>query len=61
VPNTWNLVATIDRDQEAKTVVIHLEGKEPRLGLSLAGDTGLALLPASTWVVRVWSIKPTCG
>jgi carbon monoxide dehydrogenase subunit G len=43
VPSTWNLVAAIERDQEAKTVDIHLEGKEPRLGLSLAGDAGLAL------------------
>jgi len=46
VPSTWELVATVRRDQVAKTVDIHLDGTEARIGLTLAGDTGLVLTAA---------------
>jgi len=46
VPSTWELVATVRRDQVAKTVDIHLDGTEARIGLTLVGDTGLVLTAA---------------
>jgi uncharacterized protein len=43
VSSTWALVADVERDEEAHTARIHLDGVEPRLNLTLAGDTTLAL------------------
>jgi carbon monoxide dehydrogenase subunit G len=43
VPSTWALVADIERDERAHTARIHLDGVEPRLNLTLVGDTTLAL------------------
>lgn len=53
VPSTWELVATIARDQSARTVDIHLDGEESRLALTLVGDTGLVLSDVDTSHARL--------
>jgi len=53
VPSTWALVADVQRDGDAHTVEIHLNGVEPRLNLSLVGETNLALSAIDARQVRL--------
>ena len=43
VPSTWALSAEIERDEPGHGLRVHLSGVEPRLNLTLTGNTDLAL------------------